>query len=151
MQNLIVLFGVVILYIDQSFSQNSGWLDITSNSTIQFIVTDPSGRRTGEDPRGATNPYQGLRFREMPNAVYSTNSNGDNPLQDSTSPPGDFDFEFGDSIGTPGSDGVYSITTIGTEPGKYWLEIVVTPENGSTLQGFRQGIYGLTDEDQVTN
>lgn len=150
MRNLILLVGVVILYIDQSYSQNTGGLDITSNSTVQFIVTDPLGRRTGEDPRGVDNPYQGKRLEEIPNGNYSTDSNGDNPSADSASQSVDFGFEFGVGISSPENDGVYTIETIGTELGKYSLEIIVTPENESTLQRFRQDIEGLTDKDQVT-
>jgi len=141
----------VVIYVDQSFSQNNGWLDISSNTTVQFIVTDPSGKRTGEDPRGVSNPYQGLRLREIPGASYATNSVGDNPTAGFTPTPEDFGFEFGDPISTPSSNGVYAIEAIGTEAGKYSLFVEVTPKRGSNLQSFSQEIDGLTDKDQVTN
>jgi hypothetical protein len=150
MRNILVLFIAMILLSLKSFSQNTGWLNISAGVRVQFIVTDPLGRRTGEDPRGVSNPMQGRKFNEIPGANYSTSSVGDSPLEDYEPSPEDLQFEFGYKIKSPENDGTYSIETIGTELGIYSLSIDVWPRRGSTLQSFRQQIKGLTDKNHVT-
>lgn len=151
MRNFKILFVFIILYVNQSFSQNSGWLNISTGTRIQFIVIDPQGHRTGEDPRGVSNPMQGKELNETPGAIYSTTSVGDSPADEYEPSSEDLGFEFGYKIRTPENDGLYKIETIGIDLGTYSLFIDVSPKRGSILQSFRKEIKGYIDVNQVTS
>jgi len=141
---------VFILTASESFCQNRGFLNVSSGVQVQFIVTNPSGRRTGEDPRGMPNPMQGKALREIPGASYSISSVGDSPQKEYEPSRQDLQFEFQYRFITPDNDGTYTIQTIGIELGVYSLFVHISPRRGSNIKTFRKQIKGLTDIDQVT-
>jgi len=143
-------FILSVLCASRSFPQNTGFLHISTGVQVQFIVTDPHGRRTGEDPRGVSNPMQGTELREIPGARYSLSSVGDSPSADYQPSPQDLQFEFEYRFRSPDDDGIYTVETIGTTLGPYTLFVDVSPRRGSTLQRYRKEIKGVTNINQVT-
>ena len=143
------VFALLTFFSNSVLSQNSGYFDISTTVDVQFIVTDPMGRRTGEDPRGVSNPMQGIEINEISGANYSTSSVGDSPLPDYESLKSDFSFEFNYIINVPQNDGVYTIQTIGTTSSDYNMDIHVKSDPKSTLQSFDINIHGVTDVNKV--
>jgi len=141
---------VFIVTVCESFSQDRGFLHVSTGVQVQFIVTDPSGRRTGEDPRGMPNPMQGKAFREIPGASYSVGSVGDSPEKEYKPSREDLQFDFQCRFITPDNDGAYTIQTIGIELGVYSLFVDISPRRGSNLKPFRKRMKDLTDIGQVT-
>jgi hypothetical protein len=144
------VFALLTFFSNSVLSQNSGYFDISTTIDVQFIVTDPMGRRTGEDPRGVSNPMQGIEINEIPGANYSTSSVGDSPLPDYEPIKSDFSFEFNHMISAPQNDGVYTIQTIGIASSDYNLDIHVKPRKKSIIQSFDMDIHGVTDVNKVT-
>jgi hypothetical protein len=143
------IFALLTFVSNSVLSQNSGYFDISTTVDVQFIVTDPLGRRTGVDPRGASNPMQGIEINEIPGANYSTSSVGDSPLPDYEPIKSDFSFEFNYIISVPQNDGVYTIQTIGTTSSDYNMDVHVKSEPKSTIQSFDINIHGVTDINKV--
>jgi hypothetical protein len=143
------LILITFLFSLQSFSQNAGYFTITTGSQVQFIVTDPLGRSTGEDPRGFTNPMQGKRISEIPNANYSTTGVGDSPSEDYQPSAEDIGFEFGYEIKSPEDDGRYAIQVIGITSSDFHMYVRVKPKRRSITRPFNMVVHGVTDSNKV--
>ncbi len=142
----IALVVHTIFLIHMAYPQHSGSIDIASKNVVQFIVTDPLGRRTGADPRGAPNPLSGVHIAEIPGASYATVTPGDSP-NDSSGITNDEDlmFEFDYQIKAPEDDGVYQFEAIGTKQGIYTMYIRVVAHSRSVLQSIDTVVDGIID------
>jgi len=96
-------------------AQEETVLRITATDAVHFVVTDPVGRKTGCDPRGAQRPSI---VNGIPHSNYSFETIGDIP------PPGDSAsadvsllFEFGPLSAE--NRGTYSLQLIGRRLGTY--------------------------------
>jgi hypothetical protein len=132
------------------FAQSTGVLWVTSDITVQFIVTDPLGRRTGNDPRGSNNPWIGVPLDEIPNANYGNSGLGDSPV-DTTSEVSDNWHEFDDQIQSPEGDGIYKIDCIGLELTKFLLGIHLASNDTTQMQEFTTQFTGLIDSNEVVS
>ena len=142
--------GIMSLFSVSSFlfSQNSGVIQITTDRTIHFIVTDPQGRRTGRDPRGTDDPLVGKKIKEIPRANYSVNAIGDSPKD--YEPLGtDIQHEFMYELYSPEGDGVYRIDCIGIKLGKYKLYVDMTSNDTTQVQEFQAAVSNIIDKDNV--
>ena len=94
-------------------------LGILSSMNVQFLVTDPDGRRTGFDRCSA------LEYSEIPSSRYDVRFTG-NP--DGAS--GDSSRRFVAAFGEGGSlkEGPYTLRVTGTRGGSFWVSISVYRE-----------------------
>lgn len=116
------------------FSQQRTDVQISSEIYVHFIVTDPYGRKTGCDPRGAAEPWFGKELDGIPGANYSTGSLGDSPEEDYQPQEGDIWHEFLYGIDSPEDDGTYLIECVGLKSRKFSLEIIFSREYETVMQ-----------------
>ena len=131
-------------------AQDSYLLSISITPQAHFVVTDPDGRKTGRDPRGAEKPWQGRPIREIPGASYATFSVGDAPT-DYQADPRDLQFEFTYRVKTPDGVGDYGIEVIGFKIGEYRLYVDVDPKPNSNLKARKFARAGVIGENQTVS
>jgi len=95
--------------------------------SADFLLTDPQGRRTGNDPR------TGLHFEEIPRSFYDYEGLDD----DETGEPGPSSGVT--DIGNP-LPGEYRLQVIGKEDGKYDIEFSGYPKEGEASGGQVLGV-----------
>lgn len=151
MRRLSIMMFVSLLGGEIIHSQHRIDMDITSTHNVHFIVTDPLGRRTGRDPRGATNRYEGIEINEIPGSNYSAESVGDIPDSNET-PNAVYYYELLYTFESPQNDGRYIIQVIGIEPCQFDLYVNVDPVDKAARQKFHFVINtALIDRDSVVN
>jgi len=91
---------------------------------------------------------QGTRFREIPGARYSVAALGDSPV-DNQPLKSDLQFEFGQKVRTLENDGLFVITTIGIDLGRFKLFVGVDPEDDSSIAGFRSELEAVSDTNAI--
>lgn len=149
MQKLSIPMILIIFAIEFAYSQQLVHTQITSTDNAHFIVTDPLGRKTGRDPRGASKRYEGIAMREIPEANYSFESVGDIPDSGEV-PNAVYYHEFAYSFESPQRDGIYLIQVIGIELGQFDLYVSIIPSDISSRQECRFVIeQALIDQDSV--
>lgn len=84
-------------------------MQFDASEAVNFIVTDPKGRRTGVDPRYKAKPDDWLWLEEIPKANYAFMSVGN---LDPNGPVEVF-MEFVYHFNSPEGDGVYTVQVIG--------------------------------------
>jgi len=147
---LTVLSGIFLPLLNSSlWCQTRGDIQMDSDIGIHYLVINPLGQRTGVDPRGSTDPEIGKKFKEIPNADYSTNSLGDSPISDEPPQPEDFSHEFMGRIFSPNDDGTYQIECFGLKLEKFSLYIGLDPRDPSMMQPFRVAVSGVIDSNNV--
>lgn len=144
-----ILCFIVVLIFQIGYAQQRGHFRVTSSDAVHFIVTDPLGRRTGTDPRGAPDPAIGIDIDEIPGANYAIETVGDIPDNEGDPVRIDYSHVFMYSFDSPQNDGMYLIQTIGVRSSLFRLYVTVSPRGNSTIQPFRTEIRGLIDKDSV--
>ena len=151
MRTIVSAFLLLLVNIGTAECQNIVYFQITSTNSVHFIVTDPFGRRTGSDPRGAENRLLGIDIDEIPKATYSFEGPGDNP--DSTKPQERVTYHvFMYLFESPQNDGVYSIRVIGISTSNFKLHVSISPNEILNGRKFRYVLGGAPIEaDSVIN
>ena len=95
---------------------NTG-LDVHSSTSVQFLIVDPLGRRTGYDGKWRK------EYVEIPSSSYDIQSIGPSDTSDTT---GIESREFTMAYGTPDTliSGYYQVKVFCDKPGKYWLDVL---------------------------
>jgi hypothetical protein len=110
-----VVNGLVSIALRACLAGGSG-LGILSSMNVQFVVTDPAGRRTGFDP------VTGTVLSEIPSSRYDVKDTG--VLEGGNEGRSrDFVAAFGSSDEL--IDGPYTFAVYGEKPGPFWLSISV--------------------------
>jgi hypothetical protein len=141
---------LVLYYNNPLYGQAVGNLQISSHRTIHFIVTDPQGRRTGVDPRGAEDPFIGNELSEIPDANYSTNAIGDSP-QNYEPLETDIQHEFMYNVKSPTNDGIYQIDCIGLRLGRFDLSMSLLLQYPGETKSFDTTLTGFVDVNTVVS
>lgn len=97
-------------------SQTKVYLHVVSG--VEYIITDPIGRKTGVDPRYSKPIEQWTRLEQIPNATYgseNTNEGGPSSLQ------------FEAFLQSPQGDGTFTIELIGDTTAVSYLTVYVMP------------------------
>lgn len=146
-----LLAMLVMLTQGTLLAQNKFSVHVYVDYPAHFVVKDPLGRRTGIDPRGATIPERGTRYREIPRASYATESPGDNPeevLEEVAKK--EVSRVFGCSFESPASEGNFEITLFGLALDTVDVLIEIGPSNGSSqLQSCRFQLQEVIDSSVV--
>ena len=148
MRNQILVFFVTLLSVQAAESQISGSIQINSSANVHFIVTDPSGNRTGVDPRGTpTDKVYGVTFiREILRANYSF---AGNDALDGTASSESHEFTF--NFISPDDDGVYTLQAIGTRLSTFLIDSYVLRDDGGNYKSSRFKVGGVIDKDSVVS
>lgn len=118
-KNMFFLIFWSLVFNSICLSQGIIHLDIsTSTDTVDFIITNKWGKRTGNDPRGT-----GIKYNEIPGAGYGAEGYGDNPWFN----------VFLLSMVSPQDDGVYEIKLIASELSKFTCTVDTRPESNGPL------------------
>lgn len=96
-------------------------LGINTDSPVEFILTDPDGRRTGFDPVTKT------PFREIPLSDYATYLYCDEQNGSSCNPP-DKQLNMTDQM-----PGLYTLDVIGTGSGDFRVEVTASDAEGNEI------------------
>lgn len=146
MRNQLLAFLVTVLSVQLAESQISGSIQINSSADVHFIVTDPSGNRTGADPRGTpSDKIYGVTFiSEILRANYSF---AGNDALEGTASSESHEFTF--NFVSPDDDGVYTLQAIGTRLSTFWVDSYVLRKDGSNYKSSRFKVGGVIDKDSV--
>lgn len=96
-------------------------VQINSSDNVNFLVTDPKGRRTGVDPRGARSNDTWKWFEEIPHSNYAFTSVGS--LDTNDTPEGSM--EFLHRFPSPQDNGTFTIRVFGNSLGAFDLSLSV--------------------------
>jgi hypothetical protein len=118
MQKPYLLLLPLISLWPNSSSQSVARLEILCTDHAGFVVTDPLGRRTGDDWRYGKSFENRTQFREDPGAAYHLETMGDGA-------PDYMQYEKG--ISSTADDGVYRIQFIGNKLGTFDFYVSVNP------------------------
>jgi hypothetical protein len=131
MRILAAIVFMLICAMENGGAQSERHFQINSSENVQFIVTDPVGRRTGADPRGvhADTLYKVTFLSDIPEAshVYTENASL-NP--NAPKPPESHEFMDNPHPSPPGT--LYTVEVVGVELSDYWLDVYArraTPSN----------------------
>lgn len=139
-----IWLSVYLLGIYGAQAQQTAHLSISTSLEVDFLVTDPLGRRTGRDPRVG----DGLTLKEIPRSSYSTESVGDTPI-DYEPQDGDNYQLFAYRVGMPGTIGTYVIDVIGIESAVFRIAVSIHPTRGSLIKPFLFNGRGIIEKDGV--
>ena len=145
MWKLAVITLTIFQTLETAHPQEKVHMGLTSSDNVHFVVTDPSGRRAGRDPRGAASRAEGIEIGGIPNAHYAFESVGDIPDSNETPNP-IYYHEFAYTFGSPQGDGLYKIEMIGIESSRFDFYISVDPASGSARQRCRFVLKGAVIE-----
>lgn len=126
-----IWLSVYLLGIYGVQAQQTAHLSISTSLEVDFLVTDPLGRRTGRDPRVG----DGLTLKEIPRSSYSTESVGDTPIDYEPQDRDNYHL-FAYRVGMPGTIGTYVIDVIGIESAVFRIAISIHPTRGSLIKPF---------------
>lgn len=118
---------------------NRANLAISAHSPVEFVVTDPAGRKAGYDPR------TGTTVDEIPGAVYETIELG--PSDGAVA--GVESSVFPQMMIPAPEDGEYTTEVIGTGSGDYTLQLVASNWEGDVTQSSVTGTIELNQVDAV--
>ncbi len=102
----------------------------SNDDGVHYIVTDPQGRRSGVDPRGAKTRNDWKWLREIPHANYSFQSVGNLDPKGTS----DISMEFVQNLNSPETDGLFRIEVIGNRLGKFDLFIDIAAYDSAVAQ-----------------
>jgi ElaB/YqjD/DUF883 family membrane-anchored ribosome-binding protein len=132
--SLLILLTVAVTV--QPKAQQKVHMQITATDNAHFVLTDPEGRKTGRDPRGASHRAEGIPIDGIPGANYSFESVGAIPDSNETV-DATYYHVLAYSFDSPTSDGIYSIDLVGIDLGQFDLYVSVDPARGSSRQRAR--------------
>ena len=115
---------------------NQANLVISAYSPVEFVVTDPNGRRSGLDPRS------GQSLTEIPDAIYETIALGPSDGAETESRS----IEVRQMVIPVPEDGPFTTEVIGTGEGDYTLQLVASNWQGDVT---KSTVEGITTVDQV--
>ena len=95
---------MLLLLSDAIFISAQTKVSLSILSNVQFVVTDPAGRKSGADPRYSKASEQWTRFDQIPNSRY-----GETYYQEDEPPK----IEFETYLRSPGQEGTFTIEIIG--------------------------------------
>lgn len=131
--------GITVTSVQNSLSKISGWkvytdhaltvqdpltpqaLGIYTDAPVEFILTDPQGRRTGFDPISSTS------FQEIPASAYSTSVYSDELNFSFVEPP-----VKSLDMAAPMA-GQYTLNVVGTGSGSFTLEVTAADAAGNWI------------------
>ena len=144
----LVVLAMTVIIPTWAYCQLRTYVQLSSDRVIHYVITDPLGRRTGCDPRGAADRLLGRYIEEIPGANYSVNAIGDAPV-DNQPLESDISHEFVYTIRSPENDGNYAIECIGINTGRYGLSTLFSPHEEAHMKSFDTTLVGLIDQDSV--
>ncbi len=114
-------------------------LGVYTSSPVEFVLTDPQGRRTGFDP--VTNTL----FQEIPTSAYSTAIYGDEQDLSTPAPLPFTSLDMANQI-----DGQYTLDVIGTGSGNFTVEITTSAAAGNWITQTYSGTTAPGVSSQIT-
>ena len=116
MRHFLILVWILGVWSQLSNAQTA-FMQINAEGAVQFVVTDPLGRRCGVDHRAAPTIYDWLWYEEIPNGNYSAQGIGSLDPND----PGVGSMEFVCNLISSEDFGNYLIQVIGVKTGVFHL------------------------------
>ena len=132
MRSAIAIGFLTFAWVSLSLTQEVA-MQINSTQTVNFLVIDSLGRRTGVDPRGSISGRDWKSFTEIPNSNYASVSVGSLDTTDVVQVSREFIYHFT----SPTQDGGYKICVIGNTLGTFDLSVDADAYDRVHLQGAR--------------
>jgi hypothetical protein len=135
----------LVVLVSVGYAQTSGIMSILSSDSIHFLVTHPSGARTGADPRrtAANALYHVTFFDEIPRANYSFSGTTD--LEGTGSESHEFIFH----PNTGKDEGVYTLEAIGVGLSSYWIDAHISQPANTAFKLQRLRLRGVVEKDST--
>jgi hypothetical protein len=121
-------------------------MQVDADHLVNYVVTDPAGRMTGIDPRGAARRENWKRYEEIPESNYGFMSVGDLDPNASV----DVSSEFVCLFESPEGDGTYTFQFFGNKLGKFDLYVTAGGYDTTHIQDVRFDLKNIPiDRDSV--
>ena len=121
MRTTLAICTLTFVLLSTSYCQKRVYLGILSN--VQFVISDPTGRKSGTDPRYSKPKEQWVRLNEIPGAGYrETYDQDDEPAKT----------QFETHLQSPEDDGTFTIEVIADTTKNAFLTVDVVSETDGT-------------------